>query len=138
MYSKKSKAVASVVAASTALAVGASSAALSDGHSSGTSAKPQGEYRSGDFHNHTVCSDGTTSVRTLTRQSLDRQDWFISVGHSGSGIRDCYIDDFLYHSRKGGGGTAGLWSNTRDPSDFKGDEKFTEFTIKNHDGTEVV
>ena len=74
MYSKKSKAVASVVAASTALAVGASSAALSDGHSSGTSAKPQGEYRSGDFHNHTVCSDGITSVRTLTRQSLDRQD----------------------------------------------------------------
>ena len=138
MYSKKSKAVASVVAASTALAVGASSAALSDGHSSGTSAKPQGEYRSGDFHNHTVCSDGITSVRTLTRQSLDRQDWAIQVGHSGSGTRDCYIDDFLYHTRKGGGGAAGLWSNTRDPSEFKGDEKFTEFTIKNHDGTEVV
>ena len=86
MYSKKSKAVASVVAASTALAVGASSAALSDGHSSGTSAKPQGEYRSGDFHNHTVCSDGITSVRTLTRQSLDRQDWAIQLGTQGPAL----------------------------------------------------
>ncbi len=29
-----------------------------------------GEYKSGDFHNHTTCSDGSTSVKTLTRESL--------------------------------------------------------------------
>lgn len=27
-------------------------------------------YVSGDFHNHTTCSDGSTSVETLTRESL--------------------------------------------------------------------
>ncbi len=54
-----------------------------------------GDYRSGDFHNHTTCSDGSTSVRTLTRKSLTFHDWFIHVGHSGSGTRDCRVDDFL-------------------------------------------
>ncbi|MEZ5582767.1 MAG: hypothetical protein R3F37_08365 [Candidatus Competibacteraceae bacterium] len=43
-----------------------------------------GEYRAGDFHNHTTCSDGSTSVRTLTREALARHDWFIHVGHSGA------------------------------------------------------
>jgi hypothetical protein len=69
-----------------------------------------GEYRAGDFHNHTTCSDGSTSVRTLTRKSLEYHDWFIHVGHSGRGPRDCRVDDFLTmaqgRSGAGEGGSA--------------------------------
>lgn len=67
--------------------------------SAGATADNHGEYRAGNFHNHTTCSDGSTSVRTLTRQALDRHDWFIHVGHSGRGSRDCRVDDFLYLNR---------------------------------------
>ncbi len=52
-----------------------------------------GSYQSGDFHNHTVCSDGSTSVRTLVDESLVYLDWFIMAGHSGDGSRDCRFDD---------------------------------------------
>ena len=85
-------------------------------------AAPEGEYLAGDFHNHTTCSDGSTSVRTLTRQSLARLDWFLQVGHSGSGPRDCRVDDFLYFARASEFGP-GLWINTlSDPTtEIRGD-----------------
>jgi hypothetical protein len=97
----------------------------------------EGEYRAGDFHNHTTCSDGATSVRTLTREALARHDWFIHVGHSGRGPRDCRVSDFLYHAA-GGGSRVGLWTNTLKPEEIKGDERLRSITIKNYDGTEVV
>jgi hypothetical protein len=97
----------------------------------------KGEYRAGDFHNHTTCSDGSTSVRTLTREALARHDWFIHVGHSGRGPRDCRVSDFLYHSY-GGGARVGLWTNTLAPGEIKGDESFSSATIKNADGTEIT
>ncbi len=105
----------------------------------------EGEYRAGDFHNHTTCSDGSTSVRTLTRKALTEHDWFIHVGHSGRGPRDCRVNDFLYHAF-GGGARVGLWNNTlRDPDTgaipedaIKGDEVLREFVIKNYDGTETT
>ncbi len=96
-----------------------------------------GEYRTGDFHNHTVCSDGSTSVRTLTREALSYHDWFIHVGHSGRGPRDCRVSDFLYHSF-GGGSRVGLWTNTLEPGSIRGDQRTRQFTIKNWDGSEVV
>lgn len=70
-----------------------------------------GEYLSGDFHNHTTCSDGSTNVEVLTEKSLTYLDWFIHVGHSGDGERDCRVSDFLYLNRDGGL-NGGLWSNT--------------------------
>ena len=70
-----------------------------------------GEYLSGDFHNHTTCSDGSTNVEVLTEKSLTYLDWFIHVGHSGSGERDCRVSDFLYLNRDGAH-NRGLWSNT--------------------------
>ncbi len=94
-----------------------------------------GEYRAGDFHNHTTCSDGSTSVRTLTREALARHDWFIHVGHSGRGPRDCRVSDFLYHAQ-GGGSSVGLWTNTLQPEEIKGDERLRTFTMKSYDGTE--
>lgn len=93
-----------------------------------------GEYRAGDFHNHTSCSDGSTSVQTLTREALARHDWFIHVGHSGRGPRDCRVDDFLYHAN-GGGSAVGLWTNTLSPSEIKGDVRTRTFNLKNADGS---
>ncbi|MEM8548843.1 MAG: hypothetical protein AAGF46_11860, partial [Pseudomonadota bacterium] len=119
----KKKLLATAVAA--AVASMASSAAV---------AGEDGEYRSGDFHNHTVCSDGSTSVRTLTREALSYHDWFIHVGHSGRGPRDCRVSDFLYHSF-GGGSRVGLWTNTLEPGSIKGDEVTRDFTLTNADGS---
>lgn len=84
----------------------------------------EGQYLTGDFHNHTTCSDGSTSVRTLTRKSLTYLDWFIQVGHSGSGPRDCRVDDFLYFS-SASEFSPGLWVNTlSDPAtEIKGNFK---------------
>jgi hypothetical protein len=70
-----------------------------------------GEYLSGDFHNHTTCSDGSTNVEVLAEKSLTYLDWFIHVGHSGSGERDCRISDFRYLNRDGAF-NRGLWTNT--------------------------
>jgi len=98
-----------------------------------------GEYRSGDFHNHTSCSDGSTSIGTLTRQAIDTygHDWFIHVGHSGRGPRDCNIDDWGYHAF-GGGSRVSLWANSVGNDAIKGDERTRTFTIKtlNEDGSE--
>ncbi len=66
------------------------SAAIAQHATAGT---PAGEYLSGDFHNHTTCSDGSTSLQTLTGKSLQYLDWFIQAGHSGTGSRDCRFDD---------------------------------------------
>ncbi|MEL7450012.1 MAG: hypothetical protein AAFN78_12440, partial [Pseudomonadota bacterium] len=96
-----------------------------------------GEYRTGDFHNHTVCSDGSTSVRTLTRKALTYHDWFIHVGHSGRGPRDCRVEDFLYQSQ-GGGAFVGLWTNTLEPGSIKGDERFRDVDITNADGSVIT
>ncbi len=54
-----------------------------------------GSYLAGDKHNHTTCTDGSTSVRTLVDQSavVYDLDWFAQTGHGGSGSRDCRFDD---------------------------------------------
>ncbi len=80
----------------------------------------KGQYLSGDFHNHTTCSDGSTSVRTLTRKSLTFLDWFIHVGHSGNGSRDCRIDDFIGLNRDSEF-NRGLWVNSLGAENIKGD-----------------
>ncbi len=81
-----------------------------------------GQYLAGDFHNHTTCSDGSTSVKTLTRKSLEYLDWFIHVGHSGRGSRDCRVSDFLYLNRDSEF-NRGLWVNSLPggAADIKGD-----------------
>ncbi|TVZ37562.1 hypothetical protein P886_1903 [Alteromonadaceae bacterium 2753L.S.0a.02] len=84
------------------------------------SAATAGEYKAGDFHNHTTCSDGSTSVKTLTRKSLEYLDWFIHVGHSGRGNRDCNVSDFLYLNRDSEF-NRGLWVNTVGSENIKGD-----------------
>lgn len=98
-----------------------------------------GEYRSGDFHNHTTCSDGSTSIATLTRNAIDTygHDWFIHVGHSGRGPRDCNVDDWGYQAY-GGGARTSLWANTVGNDAVKGDVRTRTFTIKTLEEDDVT
>jgi hypothetical protein len=56
-----------------------------------------GTYVSGDFHNHTTCSDGSISMQKLVKKSTDKKDtpwgldWFVQAGHGGNGNRNCTL-----------------------------------------------
>ncbi|WP_067066790.1 hypothetical protein [Roseateles chitosanitabidus] len=59
--------------------------------------KTPGRYVSGDFHNHTTCSDGSISMQKLVKKATDKQDtpwgldWFVQAGHGGNGNRNCTL-----------------------------------------------
>lgn len=59
--------------------------------------KSKGTYATGDFHNHTTCSDGSISMQKLVKKSTDKKDtpwgldWFVQAGHGGSGNRNCTL-----------------------------------------------
>lgn len=125
-------ALSSAVAAAIAAGLSASPAAADKKGNKPTG--DEGQYLSGDFHNHTTCSDGSTSVKTLVRESLTYLDWFIQVGHSGSGSRDCRVDDFIGINRSSGD-NRGLWVNTVGVGAIKGNNIGTE-TMANGDQVE--
>ncbi|MFG1480981.1 hypothetical protein V5F53_20340 [Xanthobacter sp. V4C-4] len=52
-------------------------------------------YMAGDFHNHTPCSDGRSSVETMVKKSVQNfgLEWLGAADHGGSSPRDCRIDD---------------------------------------------
>ncbi len=62
-----------------------------------TAAKPAGKYVSGDFHNHTTCSDGALSMQKVVKKSTETGangyglDWFVQAGHGGRGNRNCTL-----------------------------------------------
>jgi hypothetical protein len=53
--------------------------------------KASGTYVTGDFHNHTTCSDGALSVQKLVDKSAKTfgLDWFVQADHGGSSARNC-------------------------------------------------
>ncbi|RZL37399.1 MAG: hypothetical protein EOP35_08780 [Rubrivivax sp.] len=59
--------------------------------------KTPGKYVSGDFHNHTTCSDGAISMQKLVKKVTDKTetpwglDWFVQAGHGGTGNRNCTL-----------------------------------------------
>jgi hypothetical protein len=60
--------------------------------------KKRGTYLAGDFHNHSTCSDGSSSLQKKVRKSMDRTpetpwglDWFVQAGHGGGGSRNCTL-----------------------------------------------
>ena len=59
--------------------------------------KNAGQYVSGDFHNHTTCSDGSISMQKLVSKATGTGeaqwglDWFVQAGHGGSGNRNCTL-----------------------------------------------
>ena len=57
-------------------------------------AKIAGHYASGDFHNHTTCSDGSISIQKLVSKATASNwalDWFVQSGHGGGGTRNCTL-----------------------------------------------
>ena len=63
----------------------------------GAAGKTPGKYVSGDFHNHTTCSDGSISMQKLVKKATDKNDtpwgldWFVQAGHGGNGNRNCTL-----------------------------------------------
>lgn len=55
--------------------------------------KPRGTYVSGDFHNHSTCSDGALSLQRLVNRSVVAYglDWFVQADHGGNSARNCTL-----------------------------------------------
>ena len=70
---------------------------LAVGPTVATAAKTAGKYVTGDFHNHTTCSDGSISMQKLVKKATDKVDtpwgldWFVQAGHGGNGNRNCTL-----------------------------------------------
>jgi hypothetical protein len=80
------------VAIAIAAALGAATMSAAPGVAS--AAKTAGTYVTGDFHNHTTCSDGSISMQKLVNKSIDAPwglDWFVQAGHGGNGNRNCTL-----------------------------------------------
>jgi hypothetical protein len=83
----------------TALGAAAASApGVADAAGNAPKQKPAGTYLAGDFHNHSTCSDGSTSMQKKVSKSMDRTeatpwglDWFVQAGHGGNGNRNCTL-----------------------------------------------
>ncbi|MEH6876348.1 MAG: hypothetical protein V7849_18360 [Candidatus Competibacter sp.] len=86
-----------------AVAAALGAAFISTAPGAASAAKTPGTYVSGDFHNHTTCSDGSISMQKLVKKATDKQDtpwgldWFVQAGHGGNGNRNCTLveDDSL-------------------------------------------
>jgi len=80
-----------------AVATAMSAAAMSAAYAQGPAADKAATYTTGDFHNHTTCSDGSISMQKLVKKSTDKADtpwgldWFVQAGHGGSGNRNCTL-----------------------------------------------
>ena len=101
-----------------------------DGKGKGNAkAKPKGVYLAGDFHNHTTCSDGATSMQKLVRTSMDSPwglDWFVQAGHGGTGNRNCTLTEDESLATPGypfvaGQGPTTTWANSIGADKLKGD-----------------
>jgi hypothetical protein len=78
-----------------AVTLGTVSSPASAGDEAG---RQSGTYLAGDFHNHSTCSDGATSLQKKVKKSMDRTeatpwglDWFVQAGHGGTGNRNCTL-----------------------------------------------
>jgi hypothetical protein len=80
-------------------------------------------YMPGDFHNHTTCTDGSVSVETLIKKSINTfgLEWMASADHGGVGIRDCRFDDANYNFAADHVFTGQLWETTIGIAALKGD-----------------
>ena len=88
---KKREIALALVAVTSSVAVATLSASSSAADKAKT--KAAGTYVSGDFHNHSTCSDGTLSLRKLVGKSVGafNLDWFVQADHGGSSYRNCTL-----------------------------------------------
>ena len=91
-------------------------------------AGPNGEYLTGDFHNHTPFSDGTASVPLLVGKSMQNLDWFAQSGHGGPFARDGRYSDPEYDGS--GSGEGKFLDETVGAANFKGIDAGTEYGHK--------
>ncbi|MEF7613249.1 hypothetical protein V4F39_04935 [Aquincola sp. MAHUQ-54] len=119
-----------------ALASMAALAAIALTPTTASAAKPAGTYVTGDFHNHTTCSDGSISMQKLVKKVTDRNetpwglDWFVQAGHGGSGNRNCTLAEdaslatpaypLVYSSTGQLQGPTTTWQNTNPAVNPKG------------------
>ncbi|MGQ4274788.1 hypothetical protein [Terrihabitans sp. B22-R8] len=77
-------------------------------------------YMAGDFHNHTPCSDGRSSVETLVKKSIENYglEWLGAADHGGSSPRDCRVDD--PEGNGSNNGTAGKFLDEEPATPIKG------------------
>jgi hypothetical protein len=94
-FTKSPIALAVVAALGAAATLSAPQSAQANGNGQG---KNSGTYLAGDFHNHSTCSDGSTSLQKKVKKSMDRNaetpwglDWFVQAGHGGNGSRNCTL-----------------------------------------------
>jgi len=92
-----------------------------------------GTYVTGDFHNHTTCSDGALSLQKLVKKSTDvvdtpwGLDWFVQAGHGGNGNRNCTLvedaslDTPAYPFVEGQGPST-TWANSIGTAAVKGND----------------
>ncbi len=107
--------------------------------------KTPGTYVTGDFHNHTTCSDGSISMQKLVAKSTKGADvpwgldWFVQAGHGGNGNRNCTLaeDETLatpaYPLVSSSDGTQLLgpnttWQSSNPPLQPQGDASFPSST----------
>jgi len=94
--------------------------------------KTPGKYVSGDFHNHTTCSDGSISMQKLVKKVTDKVDtpwgldWFVQAGHGGNGNRNCtLVEDATLstpaYPYTAGTGPTTTWANSIGAANIKGD-----------------
>ncbi|MGK2899180.1 MAG: hypothetical protein ACSLE9_10910 [Burkholderiaceae bacterium] len=94
--------------------------------------KIAGQYVTGDFHNHTTCSDGSISMQKLVRKATDKSDgtfgldWFVQAGHGGNGNRNCtLVEDASLatpaYPYVAGQGPTTTWTNSIGAAAIKGD-----------------
>lgn len=77
------------------LIAGASVLAVAGGMALSSTPAFADSYMAGDFHNHTPCSDGRSSVETMVKKAVQSYglEWLGAADHGGSSPRDCRIDD---------------------------------------------
>ena len=98
-----------------------------------TAAKTPGQYVSGDFHNHTTCSDGSISMQKLVKKATDKLDapwgldWFVQASHGNSGgtknctlVEDSTLSTPAYPYISGTSPTT-TWSASIGTTNVKGD-----------------
>jgi hypothetical protein len=81
-------------------------------------------YLAGDFHNHTVFTDGSTSIERITDEAVGTfgLDWFVQSGHGGGWSRDGRNDDANYDCIDDNDESDISWEGTVGSADIKGDD----------------
>ncbi len=102
-------------------------ATLSVAPSADAQGTPAGKYVSGDFHNHTTCSDGSLSMQKLVKKSTATWglDWFVQAGHGGRGSRNCTLTEDASLATPGypftNQGPTTTWTNSIGAAALQGD-----------------